>query len=81
MRRHVFIEIFGSFDSLALWSLIGVYGVNLTDVDDKAWVYGDVELNNIGALVSRCALFGPIKVDIAWHEKSAEEGVVEILAE
>lgn len=64
MRRRIFIEIQGEIDGLSLWKLISKYKVNLTEVIDKSWVYGDVELHNIGDIIERCALYGPLKVEI-----------------
>ena len=37
-----FIEIAGDIDSLSLWKLIEPYKVNLTAVEGKTWIYGDV---------------------------------------
>ncbi len=75
MRRRIFIEIQGEIDGLSLWKLISQYKVNLTEVIDKSWVYGDVELHNIGDIIERCALYGPLKVEIGgvMHEQSEKE--------
>lgn len=75
MRRRIFIEIQGEIDGLSLWKLISKYKVNLTEVIDKSWVYGDVELHNIGDIIERCALYGPLKVEIGgvMHEQSEKE--------
>lgn len=63
-KRYFFIEIAGDIDSLALWKLIEYYKVNLTAVEGKTWVYGDIELHNLGTIVERCALFGTLRVDV-----------------
>lgn len=72
-----FIEITGDIDSLSLWELIEPYKVNLTAVEGKTWIYGDVELHNIGTIVERCALFGALKVEVKGgmtYEQEEKEG-------
>lgn len=63
-KRSFFIKIAGDIDSLTLWKLIEQYKVNLTAVFGETWVYGDVELHNLGTIVERCALFGPLSIDV-----------------
>lgn len=63
-KVHFFIEIAGDIDTLSLWSLIEPYKVNLTAVEGKAWIYGEVRLHTIGTIVERCALFGALKVEV-----------------
>jgi hypothetical protein len=72
-----FIEITGDIDSLSLWKLIEPFKVNLTAVEGKTWIYGDVELHNIGTIVERCALFGALKVEVKGgvaYEQEEKEG-------
>lgn len=76
-KLSFFINIAGDIDSIALWNLIEQYKVNLTAVIDETWVYGDVELHNLGTIVERRALFGPLKVDVrggVYNESEKEEG-------
>lgn len=58
------IEIRGDLDSVALWGLIEKYHVNLTQVGDYTWVYGETSLTNVAKIVSHCALFGDITVRV-----------------
>lgn len=76
-KVHFFIEIAGDIDTLSLWKLIERYKVNLTAVGGKTWIYGDVELHNIGTIVERCALFGALKVEVKGgvaYEQEEKEG-------
>lgn len=72
-----FIEITGDIDSLSLWKLIEPYKLNLTALEDKTWIYGDVGLHNIGTIVERCALFGALKVEVkggvAYEQEEKED--------
>jgi hypothetical protein len=63
-KVQFWIEITGDIDTLSLWSLIEQYKVNLTAVEGKTWIYGEVRLHAIGTIVERCALFGSLKVDV-----------------
>lgn len=63
-KVHFFVEVAGEIDTLALWKLIEPYKVNLTAVDGKTWIYGEVWLHYLGTIVERCALFGPLKVEV-----------------
>lgn len=77
-KRHFVIEIVGDIDTIALWRLIDKFKVNLTAVDNMTWIYGDIELHNLGTIVERCALFGALKVTIdkggGDNEQKREEG-------
>ena len=64
LRCRFFIEIAGDIDSLSLWKLIEPYKVNLTAVEGKTWIYGDVWLHHLGTIVERCALYGTLRVDV-----------------
>lgn len=72
-----FIEITGDIDSLSLWKLIEPYKVNLTAIEGKTWIYGDVWLHHLGTIVERCALFGALKVEVKGgmaYEQEEKEG-------
>lgn len=76
-RVHFSIEIAGDVDTLSLWKLIECYRVNLTAVDGKTWIYGDVEFPYIGTIVECCALFGALKVEVKGgvaYEQEEKEG-------
>lgn len=76
-KVNFFVEIAGEIDTLALWGLIESYKVNLTAMDGKTWIYGDVWLHNLGNIVERCALFGTLKVEVRGggsdEQKESEE--------
>lgn len=59
------IEIKGNLDSLMLWSLIEKYHVNLTQVGDYTWVYGETSISAIAKVISCCALFGDLKIELS----------------
>lgn len=61
---HLIVEIQGEVDSLMLWDLIERYHLNLTEVDDKCWVYGDCNYTTAGKVITKCALFGNISVQL-----------------
>ena len=77
-KVQFWIEITGDIDTLSLWSLIEPYKVNLTAVEGKTWIYGEVRLHHLGTIVERCALFGSLKVDVKGgvgnEQKEAEKG-------
>lgn len=76
-KVHFFIEIAGDIDTLSLWKLIERYKVNLTAVEGKTWIYGDVWLHHLGTIVERCALFGALKVEVKGgmaYEQEEKEG-------
>ena len=73
MRIKLFVEIKGNIDSLMLWELIKDYKMNLTDVGDKTWVYGDVSYLVAGKVISKCALFGDIKAELTHGGGGADE--------
>ena len=64
MRVKIYIEITGPIDSLMLWEIIKDYKLNLTDLGHVALVYGDCGYFAAGYIISKCALFGNLKVRI-----------------
>ena len=56
--KHLYAVIKGPFDSKKLWSLISHYGVNLTDLDNVVYVYGDVGLSDACSIIVLCSIFG-----------------------
>ena len=64
MSRHINIEIKGDIDTLSLWELIKGYKVNLMALDGVTYIYGDIRLHNLGAIIERCALFGALNVSV-----------------
>ena len=76
-KVHFWVEISGDIDTISLWSLIEPYEVNLTAVEGKTWIYGEVRLHAIGTIVERCALFGALKVEVKGgvaYEQEEKEG-------
>ena len=73
MKIKLFVEIKGNIDSLILWELIKDYKMNLTDVVDKSWVYGDADPLVAAKVVSICALFGDIKAELTHGGGGADE--------
>lgn len=61
---HLWVEIQGEVDSIMLWDLIERYDLNLTEVDDRCWVYGDCNYTTAGKVITKCALFGNISVKL-----------------
>lgn len=64
MKLDVTIEIKGEVDTLMLWSLIEKYKMNLTAVEDKTWIYGEVDYTTLGHIIKDCALFGDVEAEI-----------------
>ena len=58
--KHLYAVVKGPFDSKKLWSLISKYNVNLTDLEDKVLVYGDVDIHDAADVLAFCSLFGEI---------------------
>ena len=59
------IEIDGKVDSWMLWKLIKNHNLNLLELGDKTYVYGEANYTVIGDAVSKCALFGNLKAEIS----------------
>lgn len=62
---HLFIEINGNIDSRSLWQLIERYKVNLTDLEDKSLVYGDVSSYDALEIIACCSLYGKLKIELS----------------
>ena len=52
----------------ALWFIIKDTGANLTDTGEKVLVYGEVSEYALGWILSKCSMFGNLKVSIP-HNK------------
>lgn len=61
---YIAVEIKGEIDTLMLWKLIKSHNLNLLEIGDKCWVYGEADYTAIGDVVSKCALFGSLKAEI-----------------
>ena len=59
------IEIKGPADTLMLWSLIEKYKVNLTDIGEVIYIYGDTNITSAARIISCCALFGDLKIRLS----------------
>ena len=64
-RMHIFIEIKNKIDSRSLWNLIEKYKVNLTDLEEVSLVYGDVDTITAMEVITCCALFGDLKIELS----------------
>lgn len=64
MSYRVHIIIKGQIDSGKLWKSIQQYPVNLIEVDNTTWVYGEIDDQNLGALISQCSQYGSIDASI-----------------
>jgi hypothetical protein len=62
---RLFITIKGPIDSLILWSLIEKYKPNLTDLGDIIYIYGDFNITTSAKIISYCALFGDLKIELS----------------
>lgn len=58
------IEIKGEIDSRSLWEQIRSYNVNLTEVIEKTWVYGEAPVSSVGEIISICAQFGDLEAKV-----------------
>ena len=57
-------EIKGKINSAALWSIIGENRINLTDMGEKSFIYGEESPYALGWVLDRCSLFGEVCVVI-----------------
>lgn len=76
MLRHIHMEVQGNFDARKLWVLIECYGVNLLALEDKALVYGEVKMRDLGRLIQTCAYYGKLEVTVSGggnYEQKREE--------
>lgn len=65
---NVWIQINGEINSRGLWSIIGKYGVNVTDLGKSTFVYGDCADGDIAdTILSVCRSFGSV-VDAQFYE-------------
>ena len=59
------IKIDGRINSLDLWQHIARYEVNLTDLEDFAYIYGKTNLNDAMAIIRICALYGNLHIELS----------------
>ena len=64
MKAHIWLEIQGKIDSMALWEQIKRYGVNVTDLCQKTLVYGEVDFITAGTIISICSMHGDIEATV-----------------
>lgn len=64
--NHVFIEVKEkNFDTKALWKRIEHIGkVNLTTTGEHTWVYGVIELSDLGFLIGQCLMYGELDITV-----------------
>ena len=59
------IKITGSVNSLDLWEHIKDYKVNLTDLIEFTYIYGETNINNAVNIIRICALYGPLSIELS----------------
>lgn len=52
-------------DSKRLYELVKQYGVNVTDLGDRVFVYGDVSFPVLTDIIYRCSLFGSLSLELS----------------
>ena len=68
MPLILLIKITGRINSLDLWQHIARYEVNLTDLEEFAYVHGKTNLNDALAIIRICALYGPLHIELSAPE-------------
>ena len=58
----IIIKIDGRIDSKGLWKQIEDYGVNLTDLGDYSFIYGDVNFVTLVGIMGFCSAFDKIEI-------------------
>ena len=76
MKASVWIELRGQVDALALWRELEGYAMNVTDVIDKVWIYGDCSNEVAGRVIAICSKYGKLTAEIRGcaYEPKKEEG-------
>jgi hypothetical protein len=64
MSYRVHIIVKQRINAQELWKHIAKYPVNLVELDDSTWVYGEIDGKDLGALVVKCGEFGDIDASI-----------------
>lgn len=59
------IKIDGRINSLDLWEHIKTYEVNLTDLEEFAYVYGKTKLIDAVDIIRICALYGNLHIELS----------------
>lgn len=60
----ILLRIDGQINSRDLWSHIEHFKVNLTDLIEFTYVYGEVELEDAVQIIRICALYGNLSVEL-----------------
>ena len=64
MNVYLYAELNGKIDSRALWKDIEAYGVNVTDLNVKTLIYGEVSLRVALVVVDVASKYGKIQAHI-----------------
>lgn len=62
MKAHIFMTILAR-DGKEIYAKLVKYKLNLTDMGAEQIVYGDINAEDIGAIVQICANHGSLKLD------------------
>lgn len=59
------IRIDGQINSLDLWQHIQDFKVNLTDLIEFTYVYGETNIDDAAQIIRICALYGNLSIELS----------------
>lgn len=65
MNVYLYAEIKGKIDSMQLWHELEVYGVNVTDLEVKTLIYGEISLRVALIVIDAASKYGNIQAHIS----------------
>ena len=65
MPLIILLKIDGHINSRELWEHIARYEVNLTDLDEFTYIYGETNLEDALKIIRICALYGPLSIELS----------------
>ena len=65
MPLIILLKIDGQVNSLELWEHLARYKVNLTDLIEFTYVYGETNLEDALQIIRICALYGPLSIELS----------------
>ena len=69
---YLWITIIGCEDSMKLWNAIERYKVNLTDLGDKAYIYGEVQMPEAIEIIGVANDYGETEVSLSIVGRAAQ---------
>ena len=69
---YLWITIIGCDDSTKLWNAIEQYKVNLTDLGDKAYIYGEVQMPEAIEIIGVANDYGETEVSLSIVGRAAQ---------